>query len=206
MPKSYSEGLQFPPLLAPPPSSRILWSNNDLILCRANTLKSSRRTSLKCPHQLQTHLPKDLLSSLPPVTRISPFQRVISGSAVWIPPPLHSFYGSSPPLLFPSLLSNGILHRHCYCNSLLPSGYKHAQKEKQNNAFSWSYSVLHYPMLLFQISLKARLHPCYSESLLETQNLRPPAQQVHFPQGPQATNSNVINSGLHWVCLYMTST
>ena len=86
---------------------------------------------------------------------------------------------------------------NCYFNSLLPSGYKHTQKEKQNTAFSQSCSVLHYAMLLFQISLKARLHPCYSESLLETQNLRPPAQQVHFPQGPQATNSNVRNSGLH---------
>ena len=81
MPKSYSEGPWFPPLLAPPPSSRILWSNNDLILCRANTLKSSRRTSLKCPHQLQTHLPKAFLSSFCPFTRFSPIQRVvISGS------------------------------------------------------------------------------------------------------------------------------
>ena len=95
---------------------------------------------------------------------------------------------------------------NCYFNSLLPSGNKHTQKEKQNNAFSWPCYVSHYPMLFFQISLKTRLHPCYSESLLETQNLRPSAQPVHFPQDPQATNSNVRNSGLHWVCFYMTST
>ena len=80
MPKSYSEGLWFPPLLAPPPSSRTLWSNNDLISFRANTLKSSR-SSLKCPHQLQTHFSKAFLSSLCPFTRLSPIQRVvISGS------------------------------------------------------------------------------------------------------------------------------
>ena len=76
---------------------------------------------------------------------------------------------------------------NCDFNSLLPSGYKHAQKETQNNAFPWSCYVLHYPMLFFQISLYVRLHPCYSESLLETQNLRPPAQHVHFTHGPQVT-------------------
>ena len=81
MPKSYSEGLWFPPLLAPPPSSRTLWSNNDLISFRANTLKSSRRSSLKCAHQLQTHLSKAFLSSLCPFTKFSSIQRVvISGS------------------------------------------------------------------------------------------------------------------------------
>ena len=31
MPESYLEGLWFPPLLAAPATSSILWSNNDLI-------------------------------------------------------------------------------------------------------------------------------------------------------------------------------
>ena len=82
MPKSYSEGLWFPPILAPLPPPGFSAAIMILSLFRANTLKSSRRNSLKCPHQLQTHLPKDLLSSLPPVTRFSPLQRVISGSVV----------------------------------------------------------------------------------------------------------------------------
>ena len=79
------------------------------------------------------------------------------------------------PFLSPLCLAMVSYTYNCYFNSLLPSGYKHAQKETQNNAFPWSCYVLHYPMLFFQISLYARLHPCYSESLLETQNLRPPA-------------------------------
>lgn len=31
MPDRYLEWLEFPPLLAPPPTSSIVWSNNDLI-------------------------------------------------------------------------------------------------------------------------------------------------------------------------------
>ena len=81
-----------------------------LSLFPVNTLKPSRRSSLECPHQLQTHLPKALLSSLCPFTGFSPLQMVISGSVVLDLPPLHPFYGSSLPFLSPSLLSNGILH------------------------------------------------------------------------------------------------
>ena len=81
MPKSYSEGLWFPPLLAPPPPPGLSGAIMILSLFRANILKSSRRSSLKCHYELQTHLPKALFSSLCPFTRFSPIQRVvISGS------------------------------------------------------------------------------------------------------------------------------
>ena len=75
------------------------------------------------------------------------------------------------PFLSPLCLAMVSYTYNCYFNSLLPSGYKHIQKETQNNAFPWSCYVLHYPMFFFQISVYARLHTCYSESLLETQNL-----------------------------------
>ena len=72
-----------------------------LSLFRVNTLKSSRRSSLKCHYELQTHLPKAFLSSLCPFTRFSPIQRVvISGSVDLIIPPWHPFYGSSLPAVF----------------------------------------------------------------------------------------------------------
>ena len=51
----YLEWLEFPPLLAPPPTSSILWSNNDLISSHCNTLKPSRRSSFKFP-QLPTQI------------------------------------------------------------------------------------------------------------------------------------------------------
>ena len=59
----------FKHLLPPPGFSGAIMI---LSLFRANTLKSSRRNSLKCPHQLQTHLPKAFLSSLCPFTRFFP--------------------------------------------------------------------------------------------------------------------------------------
>ena len=63
-----------------------------LSLFRANTLQSSRRSSLKCPHQLQTHLPKAFLSSFCPFTRFSPIQRVVISASVDLNlPPLTSF-------------------------------------------------------------------------------------------------------------------
>ena len=88
MPKSYSEGLWFPPILAPLPPPGFSAAIMILSLFRANTLKSYRRSSIKCPHELQTHLPKAFLSSLCPFTRFSPIQRVvISGSVELILPP-----------------------------------------------------------------------------------------------------------------------
>ena len=47
MPKSYSEGLWFPPILAPLPPPGFSAAIMILSLFRANTLKSSRRKSLK---------------------------------------------------------------------------------------------------------------------------------------------------------------
>ena len=64
----YLERLEFPPLLAPPPTPVFSGATMILLLLIANTLKPSRRSSFKFP-QLQTHLPKALLSSLCAFTR-----------------------------------------------------------------------------------------------------------------------------------------
>ena len=85
----------------PPPSPGFSGAIMILSLFRANTLQSSRRSFLKCPHQLQTHLPKAFLSSFCPFTRFSPIQRVvISASADLNLPHWHPFYGSYLPVVF----------------------------------------------------------------------------------------------------------
>lgn len=134
MPDSYEERLYLTLLLAPPLAPSILWSSNDLILFQYKyTEVIYKRSSFKSPHPLQNHLLNAFFPSFLPFTKSFLLQ---GNHWMWgLNSSPFMFFSSTPLFFFPPYLT--VVSYIYISTSLLPSGYKHAQKKKTKQSFSW---------------------------------------------------------------------
>lgn len=160
MPDSYEERLYLTLLLAPPLAPSILWSSNDLILFQYKyTEVIYKRSSFKSPHPLQNHLLNAFLPSFLPFTKSFLLQ---GNHWMWgLNSSPFMFFSSTPLFFFPPYLT--VVSYIYISTSLLPSGYKHAQKKKNKTiVFLDPCYVSNYPMACLQYFSNASLHRGYS--------------------------------------------
>ena len=136
-----------------------------LSIFRANTLKSSRRRSLKCPHQLQTHIPKAFLSSLCPFTRFSHIQRLVISVDLYL----------SLDILLWIIPTCGFLYR-------LGPGGPESMKRKQKTETNIPWVTWKTSKALEQGLHHSRRHRASSQGGLESPGRRVSSAGFHAPE------------------------